>query len=108
MPASGARRFRSTSTASALSGETYTTLRRSRAGGSGENMSPSMQARNAASVFPLPVGASRSVESPRWMAGQALACAGVGPANAAPNHSRTAGWKGSSDRGSCRAMPDQF
>ncbi len=53
-----------------------------------------MQERNAASVFPLPVGARSRVESPRWMAGQAPDCAGVGPAKEPANQSRTAGWNG--------------
>jgi hypothetical protein len=49
--------------------------------------------RNAASVFPDPVGAMRSVFSPALMTGHASACARVGAANDVRNHSRTAGWK---------------
>ena len=90
-PASGTWRFRSTSTASALSGETYTTRSRSRFAGSGENMSRSMQDRNAASVFPLPVGARRSVLSPRRIGGQPSACAGVGSVKERANQARVAG-----------------
>ena len=103
-PASGTRRFRSTSTASALSGETYRTVSRSRFAGSGENMSWSMQERNAASVLPLPVGARRSVLSPRRMGGQPSACAGVGAAKERANQVRVAGWKPSSESGSARAL----
>ncbi len=55
-----------------------------------------MQERNAASVLPLPVGARRSVLSPRRIAGQASACAGVGASKQRENHSRTAGWNSSS------------
>ena len=92
-PRIGARRFRSTSTASALSGDTYTSRHRRSRGGGGANISRSMHARNAASVFPLPVGASSSAESPRAMTGQPSAWGGVGPAKEARNQSRTAGWK---------------
>src|ERR1700682_5395521 len=52
--------------------------------------------RNAASVLPDPVGAMSSVLSPFLIAGQARACAGVGAAKDVRNHSRTAGWNGSS------------
>src|SRR5512142_48053 len=55
-----------------------------------------MQDRNAASVLPLPVGARTSVESPRWMAGQACAWAGVGAPKDRRNHAVTAPWNGSS------------
>jgi hypothetical protein len=43
------------------------------------------------SVFPLPVGAVMSVQSPRAMAGQPSCWARVGDPNDAANHSRTAG-----------------
>src|SRR5438067_3692663 len=92
MPAIGERRLRSTSTASAFSGETYTT-RQPRAGAW---IRVSIDERNAASVLPDPVGAIRSVFSPFRMTGQACSCAGVGAGNAVRNHSRTAGWKASS------------
>src|SRR5260221_12674144 len=91
MPAIGERRLRSTSTASALSGETYTT-RQPRAGAW---MSASMDERNAASVLPDPVGAMRRVLSPFLITDQAWACAGVGSGNEVRNHSRTAGWNAS-------------
>src|SRR5213593_706619 len=56
-------------------------------------MSRSMAARNAASVFPDPVGASTSADSPAAIAGQASSCARVGDANVASNQARVAGWK---------------
>ena len=65
MPMSGARRLRSTSTASALSGDTYSTRQRSFAGGAASNISRLRHQRKAASVLPLPVGARISVDSPR-------------------------------------------
>src|SRR5256885_5137748 len=92
MPAIGARRLRSTSTASALSGETYT-MRQPRAGAW---IRASIDERNAASVLPEPVGAMSSVLSPFLMTGQAWSCAGVGAGKEVRNHSRTAGWKAAS------------
>ena len=89
MPASGARRFRSTSTASALSGDTYSTRHRAFFSGGGVNMSRSRHHRNAVSVLPLPVGARMSVDSPRAIGGQPSACGRVGASNDALNHSRT-------------------
>jgi hypothetical protein len=50
-----------------------------------------MHHRNAVNVFPLPVGARMSVESPRAMAGHPPVCGGVGDANEDRNHSATAG-----------------
>ena len=91
MPASGARRFRSTSTASAFSGETYRTRQRSLRGGAGVNINRLRHQRNAVSVFPLPVGARISVDSPRAIAGQPSCCGFVGASNALVNHARTAG-----------------
>ena len=81
MPESGARRLRSTSTASALSGEMYSTRQRASFAGTGENISRSRHHRNAVSVLPVPVGARISAESPRAMAGQPSACGRVGAAN---------------------------
>ena len=52
-----------------------------------------MAARKAASVFPQPVGASRSVDSPAAMDGQPRTCAGVGLPSEARNHSRVEGRK---------------
>src|SRR5204862_279744 len=51
---------------------------------------------NAGSVLPRPVGARSSTCSPVAIAGHALACAGVGSANAARNHSATRGEKAAS------------
>src|SRR5881394_3085086 len=90
MPASGARRLRSTSTARALSGDTYSTRQRRAFGGCGENISRSRHQRNAVSVLPLPVGTRISVDSPRAIAGQPAVCGVVGPSKAAPNHPRVA------------------
>jgi hypothetical protein len=61
--------LRSTSTANALSGDTYTTRQRSDGGGGAENITRSIAAKNAASVLPLPVGDRISVESPRTITG---------------------------------------
>jgi hypothetical protein len=91
IPARGARRFRSTSTASAFSGEMYSARQRFAFGGSGANISRSRHQRNALSVLPLPVGARISVDSPRAMAGQPRACGRVGSPNVSANHARTAG-----------------
>ena len=61
MPASGARRLRSTSTASAFSGLTYSTRhRRIGSSGTGRAASRSSAERNAANVLPEPVGATTS------------------------------------------------
>ena len=91
MPASGTRRFRSTSTASALRGETYTTRHRLSREGAGSNISRFRHHRNAASVLPVPVGARMSVDSPRAIAGHPSRCGLVGAGNAVENHARTAG-----------------
>src|SRR2546430_803508 len=92
MPTSGSRRFRSTSTASALRGETYT-IRVAGFFGAGENMRWSITARNAASVFPEPVGARTRTLSPMAIAGQPSSCARVGVWKVASNHARVAGLK---------------
>ena len=86
MPASGARRLRSTSTASALSGDTYSTRQRCGFGGGGANINRSRHQRNAASVLPLPVGARMSVDSPRAIEGQPSDCGRVGDSNEPANH----------------------
>ncbi len=69
MPVSGLRRLRSTSTARAFSGDTYSTRQRflGSAGG-GVEASWSRAARNAASVLPEPVGATTSTSEPSRMA----------------------------------------
>ena len=64
MPASGARRLRSMSTARALRGEMYSTRQRWPAAGAGSNISRLMHHRKAVSVLPLPVGARIRVDSP--------------------------------------------
>ena len=56
------------------------------------NTSRSMAHRNAASVFPEPVGAEMSVDSPAMMRGHACFCAGDAPSKRRANHSRVAGW----------------
>jgi hypothetical protein len=59
--------------------------------GTGANITRSSDQRNAARVFPLPVGARISVDSPRAIAGQPCACGRVGASNDEENQSRTAG-----------------
>ncbi len=110
MPSSGARRFFSTSTASARSGDTYNTVEprilesrgASRDGGSSASaskwlsglsrasagfdaVSRSMAHKNAARVLPLPVGAHTSVWSPATMGRQPCAWGGVASANVEAN-----------------------
>ena len=94
MPARGALRFRSTSAARALSGETYRTRHLARLSGGGVNINRSMAVRKAASVLPEPVGASSSVEWPSRMGGQPSAWARVGAAKEASNQARRGSWKG--------------
>ena len=53
--------------------------------------SPSIAARNAASVLPEPVGAAISTCRPAWIAGHACACAAVGAAKLRSNQAATAG-----------------
>src|SRR5690606_586415 len=97
MPVSGARRLRSTSTASAFSGETYSTRQRRRASsGTGPVARRSSDHRNAARVLPEPVGATTRVLSPLAIESQAPDWAGVGAAKAPENQSRVAGEKRSS------------
>src|SRR6516165_1009172 len=77
------------STASALSGEMYSTRQRSfGSGGAGVLASRSSAQRNAARVLPDPVGAITRVLSPPAMDDHAPACAAVGSVNAPLNHSR--------------------
>ena len=97
MPMSGLRRFFSTSTARARSGERYTRrVRRTPSSGGGVLASRSRPQRKAASVLPEPVGASTSVWAPAAMAGQPWRWAGVGSGNDVSNQARTAGEKASS------------
>ena len=90
---SGSDRLRWMSFDSAFSGETYTTCV---ASGSPSDSPcrtrPSTHVRNAASVFPDPVGADISVCRPRAMAGHPCSCAAVGAAYRPSNHRRTIGW----------------
>src|SRR5690349_3320969 len=51
-----------------------------------------MAVRNAASVFPEPVGAATRVCRPALISGQAPACAAVGVLNLRSNQSATAVW----------------
>src|SRR5439155_5380264 len=76
----------------AVRGETYT-IRVAGLFGAGENMRWSIAARNAASVFPDPVGARTRTLSPLAISGQASSCARVGVWNVASNHARVAGLK---------------
>src|SRR5690242_6249078 len=77
------------STASAFSGEMYSTRQCSfGSAGAGLLASRSSAHRNAASVLPDPVGAITSVFSPPAIDDHAPACAGVGSVNAPVNHSR--------------------
>ena len=73
---------------SAFSGDTYTTRVTSRSRPAAPSRaSESMAARNAASVFPEPVGAAISACPPLAIAGQASSCAGVAPpGNVLANH----------------------
>lgn len=91
MPASGARKFFSTSNARARNGETYSTRVRSAAVGGGVDTSSLIDHKNAVSVLPLPVGAQISVCSRAAMRGQPAAWGAVGCGNDDANHSATAG-----------------
>ena len=101
--ASGPSRFFWMSFPSAFRGETYTTsvvsvssplnaLRTRR----------SMHARNAASVFPDPVGAEITVERRARICGQPRTCGSVADSNRSRNHSRTIGCAQSS---ACASAP---
>src|SRR5688572_28565280 len=99
MPRKGERRFLSTSTARARSGERYTTRVRASVGapppgratlaGGGSDMRRVMHQRHAVRVLPEPVGARISVSPPAAMAGQPLVCGGVGAGKDVANHSAT-------------------
>ncbi len=60
----------------------------------GSRNSRSIPARNAASVLPDPVGAQIRTCSPRWIAGQPSAWAGVGWPNAWANQRRVGSLNG--------------
>ena len=87
MPRSGARRFLSTSTASARSGERYSTRVRSARAGSSSLMIRSMAHRNAARVLPEPVGAAMRQCWPAAMVCHPATWHSVGAANVVANHS---------------------
>src|SRR5918994_1932964 len=93
MPASGARRLRSTSYVSAFSGLTYST-RTDLLPGRGSVCSRSRHHRNAARVLPEPVGAWMRVCLPPLIARQPSSWARVGPANASANQARVGSLKG--------------
>ena len=77
----------------AFRGETYRTSMRSTSSPfSALRTKPSMQARNAARVFPEPVGAEISVVLPARICGQPCSCGSVGVPNRPTNQSRTRGW----------------
>ncbi len=56
-----------------------------------------MQERNAARVFPDPVGAAIRTSEPDWIAGQACCCTSVGSPMWERNHSEMSGWNWASD-----------
>src|SRR6202041_1383403 len=58
-----------------------------------------MQARNAASVLPDPVGAEIKVVRPARMCGQPCSCGSVGVPKRCTNHSATRGWAQASEEG---------
>ncbi len=93
IPVSGVRRLRSTSTASAFSGDTYSTRVPAVAGRGSLAARRSMAHRNAASVLPEPVGAMTRVLAPSAMADHASAWAGVGDSKVPVNHSRVSAVK---------------
>ena len=64
-----------------------------RAGEAGPARGRRASVRNAASVFPEPVGAAISVWRRLRMAAQPCACAGVGSPSVSRNHCETMGWK---------------
>src|ERR1700735_313561 len=77
---------------SAFNGEMYkTSVLSSSSPASALRTSRSMQARNAASVFPEPVGAQMSVVLSLRIWGQPCSCGSVGVPNFETNHSRTSG-----------------
>src|ERR1700739_1792400 len=93
IPARGDLRLRSTSTARAFSGETYTILHPFFSSLTSCSISRSRHHRNAVSVLPVPVGARMRALSPRAMTGQPNLWGAVGASNTARNHSVVTGWK---------------
>src|SRR5438270_8875711 len=85
----------------ALSGDTYkTSVRSSNSPHSALRTNRSMQVRNAASVFPEPVGAEISAVFPARMCGQPWSCGSVGVPKRPRNQSRTSGC--------AHSRPEQF
>ena len=84
--------MRSTSAASAFSGERYTTLHPPSASAAVRIINLSRHHRNAVSVLPVPVGANINVDSPRAIAGHPSTCGAVGASNTARNHFAVIGW----------------
>src|SRR5437667_9360944 len=85
---------------SALSGETYTTVVTSSSGVAGRPSTPAsirrlIAHRNAASVFPDPVGAAISVSSPEAICFQPALCGAVGLPKRPVNQRVTSGWNNS-------------
>ncbi len=78
MPTSGDRRLRSTSTASAFNGDTYSTRQRFSLSGTGSVASRSSAQRKADNVLPEPVGATTRVCRPELIDSHAPAWAAVG------------------------------
>ena len=101
IPRSGACRLRSMSTVRAFSGETYRTRQRSSSAGGGSPVKRSIAQRNAASVFPLPVGAHINVCRPPATARQPPSWTSVGLGNVALNQAR-AGTENSASTGAIR------
>jgi hypothetical protein len=66
----------------------------------------SMQARNAASVLPDPVGAEISVVRPARMCGQPCSWGSVGVPKRWTNHSCSNGWAQDRELGTGRDIPD--
>src|ERR1700679_4087385 len=86
IPTKGDRRLRSTSAASAFSGERYTTLHPRSAVGGVFIISLSRHHRNAVSVLPVAVGAKINVDSPQAIARQHSIWGALGASNTALNH----------------------
>src|SRR5687768_11841395 len=78
----------------ALRGETYTTcVSSANSPHLAVRTRRSRHRRNAASVFPDPVGAEIRTSRPRAISGQPRICGSVAPSNRAENHSLTRGSK---------------
>ena len=91
IPRNGDRRFFSTSTANARSGERYNNRVRASRSGTGSVINRSIPHKKAANVLPEPVGDKINVFSPDEIAGHPAACGGVGDSNDVSNHSFTDG-----------------